>query len=189
MSTRERVEDLLADVLPRLEALREESMAEIGRVRRDANTKISRNEEAARELGEVEEELEALTAEREELPGRAYRAGLDEDYQLEDELKERYKNLRLAIEGLEDRRGSLKEELRRLSPRDQGWRNDAAIHHTSRLAGTASEERRALEELRDRLTKALDDTVGPVEKVHNDTRALVETWSTERKWARRQTVA
>lgn len=188
-TTRERVEELLQEVLPRLEGLKEEAMAEIGRVRRDANAKISRHEEAARELEEVEGELEALTAEREELPGRAYRAGLDEEYALEHELTERYRNLRLAIESLEDRRGSLKEEMRRLSPNDRGWRNDAAIHHTSRVAGTAHEERRALEELRDQLVKALDDTVGPVAQVHNDTRALVETWSTERTWAQRRPVA
>ncbi len=188
-TTRERVEELLQEVLPRLEGLREEALAEIGRVRRDANAKISRHEEAAAELALVEEDIEALSAEREGLPDRAYRAGLDEEYELEDELKERYKNLKPAIESLEDQQSSLKKELSRLSPNDRGWRNDAAIHHTSRVAGTASEERRALEELQDRLVKALDDTVGPVAKVHNDTRALVETWSTERAWAQRRPVA
>ncbi len=56
------------------------------------------------------------------------------------------------------------------------------IEHTARVAGTAAEERSALEALRDRLTKALDETVAPVAKLHNENRALVETRSREHSW-------
>lgn len=38
----------------------------------------------------------------------------------------------------------------------------------------------ALEDLRDRLLKALDDAVKPVEKIHEDRKALVEMWGGER---------
>ncbi len=181
-STRERVEELLADVLPRLEALKDEALERIEEVREDASGKIARYEAATAELAEVEAEIEALSAERSELPDRAYRAGLEEDYELEDELKERYKNLRPAIEGLEDRRASLKGEIQRLCPRGRGHRYDAMIEHTSRVAGTAAEERRVLEELEKRLTEALSATVRPVADKHNGLRGLVETRSRERSW-------
>ncbi len=106
MSRREKIEELLADVLPKLEALKDDALARIGEVRGDASEKVSRHEAAAAELAGVEEEISALRAEREGLPARAYRAGLDEDYAREDELTERYRNLRPALETLEDRRGS-----------------------------------------------------------------------------------
>jgi predicted nucleic acid-binding Zn-ribbon protein len=182
MSTRERVEELLADVLPRLEALKEEALAEIGAIRADAGAKLARHEDATEELADVEARISALQAEREELPERAYRAGLDEEYALEDKLKERYKNLRPEIDTLEDRRGSLKEELHRLNPRSHGHRHDCSMYQFSRVAGTASEQRRALESLRERFVKALDDALAPVRKAHDQNRSVVEAWGEERKW-------
>jgi F0F1-type ATP synthase membrane subunit b/b' len=55
---------------------------------------MRRHEDAASDLADVEAEIATLRAERETLPDRAYRAGLDEEYEREDELKERYKNLK-----------------------------------------------------------------------------------------------
>jgi chromosome segregation ATPase len=182
MSRREQVEELLADVLPKIEALKAEAMDSIAEVRRDANEKRHRHEEAVAELALVEEEIESLRAEREGLPDRAYRAGLDEEYALEDELKERYKNLKPAIGDLEERREFLEAEKAALLPNDYGHRNDARIHHTARIAGTAHEERAALEDLRDRLTKVLDDALKPVARLHEDNKALVESWGMEREW-------
>ena len=182
MSTREKAEELLADFLPRLKELKEGSLTEIAEVRRDANEKLHRHEEATAELALVEEEIESLRDEREKLPDRAYRAALDEEYRLEDELKERYKNLKPAIEHLEERRGFLKAELSELLPNGHGHRNDARIHHVARLAGTAHEERRALEDMRDRFVKALDEALEPVAKLHEGNKAQVEAWGTEREW-------
>jgi len=182
MSTREKVEELLADVLPKIGALQEQALDSIAEVRRDANEKLHRHEEATEDLALVEEEIESLRAEREGLPDRAYRAGLDEEYRHEDELKERYKNLKPAIEHLEERRRFLEAELSELLPNGHGHRNDARIHHVARVAGTAHEERRALEDMRDRLTKALDDAVEPVAKLHEGNKAQVEAWGTEREW-------
>ena len=49
------------------------------------------------------------------------------------------------------------------------------------VAGTAHKERAAvLEDLRDRIVKALDKAVEPVAKVHEDRKALVEMWGGER---------
>ncbi len=181
-TTREKVEELLADVLPRIEALKAEALDEIGRVREDANGKMRRHEEATEELAGVEAEIASLSDERETLPDRAYRAGLDAEYELEDVLTERYRNLKPAIEHLEERRAALSAEMAELLPNSYGHRHDAGIHHTARVAGTAHEERAALKDLRDRLVKALDDAAEPVERVHNDTRALVEAWGSERDW-------
>ncbi len=182
MSRRERVEELLADVLPKIEALKEQALDSIAEVRRDANEKLHRHEEATEELALVEEEIESLRDEREKLPDRAYRAALDEEYRHEDELKERYKNLKPAIEHLEERRRFLEAELSELLPNGHGHRNDARIHHVARVAGTAHEERRALEDMRDRLAKVLADAVKPVAKLHEDNKAQVEAWGTEREW-------
>lgn len=182
MSTREKAEELLADFLPRLKELKEGSLTEIAEVRRDANEKLHRHEEATAELALVEEEIESLRDEREKLPDRAYRAALDEEYRHEDELKERYKNLKPAIEHLEERRRFLEAEKAELLPNGHGHRNDARIHHVARVAGTAHEERRALEDMRDRLTKALDEALRPVAKLHEDNKAQVEAWGTEREW-------
>jgi chromosome segregation ATPase len=182
VSRREEAEAILQDFLPRLEALKEEALAEIEEVRADAGAKLSRYEDVSEELAEVEARIVSLQAEREELPERAYRAGLDEEYALEDELKERYKNLRPEIEALEDRRGSLKEEMHRLSPRSHGHRLDVSMYQFSRVAGTAAEGRRALEHLRKQMVKALDDALASVVREHDQYRALVEAWGEERKW-------
>ncbi len=124
-----------------------------------------------------------MSAEREGLPDRAYRAGMDEDYALEDELKVRYKNLRPALEALEDRRGSLKDEMRRLSPRDRGFPTDAAMHNLGVAAGVASAAREDMEDLRRRLTKALDAATDPVVGEHKNLRATVEQLGRDAAWA------
>ena len=97
MSRKEETEKLLADVVPRLEALGTEAMDEIAQAEREAGAKEKRYHEAVEQLAKVEKKIAAIRTEREELPDQAYRAGLDEDYELEDTLKERYKNLRLSL--------------------------------------------------------------------------------------------
>jgi DNA repair exonuclease SbcCD ATPase subunit len=187
MSTRrEKVEELLADILPRIEELKAEALAEIEAIRADAAEKVSRYEGAREELDDVEAEISILKAEREELPNKAYRAHLDGEQELEARLKERYQNLRPEIEALEDRRASLEEEMAKLDGRSSSGppphRNDASRRQYGRVAGTAAEERRALELLKERLSKALDDAVGPVVRKHEDYRGLVAAWGEERKW-------
>lgn len=50
------------------------------------------------------------------MPNKAYRAGLDGEYELEDSLSERYRNLKPAIETLEERGESLRREIHSLNP-------------------------------------------------------------------------
>jgi hypothetical protein len=182
VSTREKVEEILDDLLPKLEALKKEALAEIEEVKRDASAKVSRYEEAREELEGIEAHLMMLEAEKEGLPVEHSRAVLADDVEEELRVKDRFSTLSEEIEGLEDRRASLKGEIQRLDPRGRGHRYDAMIEHTSRVAGTAAEERKTLEELQRRLGEALEETVGPVAEAHDANRALVETRSRERSW-------
>lgn len=183
MDRKEKIEALLADVEPRLEALRDEAMEEIRGAREEADANVRRHEEAASGLAGVEAEISRLNAEREELPNRAYRAGLDEDYEREDDLKERYRELKPEIEALEARRDALSDELSRLDPRGGGHPKDVVIEHLGDVAGVAHGARADLEELKDALTRALDRAVGPVARAHDGTRATVEQLGRDRAWA------
>jgi chromosome segregation ATPase len=182
MSRREQIEELLQEVLPKIEGLKEEALAEIGRVREDANGKMHRHEEVAGELAEAEAEIEALSARKEELPAEVTRTNLEELYEEEDSLREEYRGIGPRLEALEERRVNLEAELPGLLPRNHGHKHDGRIHHTARVAGTAHEERAALDDLKARLIKAADEALKPVEKAHNDTKGLVEAWSMDREW-------
>lgn len=188
MTTSEKVEKLLADFLPRIREIEDGSLARVREVEADARSKISRVEEARAELSGVAVELEAMREEREEIPNKAYRAGLDGDYALEDDLKERYQNLKPAIEACQERCDELEEELAELLPK-KGPNNephplDAKIHHTARVAEVALSERVPLEHLRDRLVKAANSSAESVAKRHDENRAQVRSWGNSIEWER-----
>lgn len=179
---RERIDALLEHVKPELEALGTEALDEIAQAEREAGAKEKRYYEAVDELAGVEAEIAAMTAEREELPDKAYRAGLDEDYELEDTLKERYKNLRLALEALEDRLGSLKREIAELLPQPRGHDLDARIKATTSATGAAFAARKDLDYLREEMTKALASAADPVAKEHTERLAEAEDLTRQRDW-------
>jgi DNA repair exonuclease SbcCD ATPase subunit len=181
MSRREEIEQLIADLKPRLEAIKDDAMAEIREAEHEARRKIDRHEQAARELARVEAEIARLSAEREALPDRAYRAGMDGDDALEGELKERFRNLRPAIESLEDRRGSLKEELHRLDPRGQG---NPAPGRWAEAALVASGARKELEYLQERIEKLAEAAVEPIQRTHDAAKGTVEMLDGLERWAR-----
>jgi hypothetical protein len=184
MSTREKVDELLAEFLPRLEALKDEALASVEEVRADAAEKVARYEDAREELEGVEARLVMLAAEREGLPIEHSRALLADDVVEELRAKERFSTISKEIEDLEDRRVSLLGEMAKLAPRASGappHRHDAARRQYGRVAGTAAEERRALELLKKKLVKALDDAFDPVAKQHDQYRGLVQAWGEERK--------
>ncbi len=182
MSRRERVDALLEAFGKEIEALGDEALDEIAQAEREANAKEKRYYEAVEERVSVDAEIAAMTAEREELPDRAYRAGMDENYQLEDELKERFKNLRLALEALEERCGSLKEEISRLLPRGRGHDLDARILASASVTGAAYRARADLEHLKEGLTKALNAAVDPILQAHTDRLAEAEDLTRQRDW-------
>ncbi len=183
MNRRERIDSLLSAFGKEVEALRTEALDEIGRAEREANERKHRYHAAVEELEQVEREIGRLSSERDGLPDRAYRAGLDEEYELEDELKERYKNLRPAIEALEDRQGSLKGEVAELLPQPRGHDLDARIQATTSVARVAFAARSDMEHLQKGLTTALSTAVDPVVEEHAGLLALAEQQGRDREWA------
>jgi chromosome segregation ATPase len=181
MSRHEEIEKLLADVEPRLEALRESALEEIRQDQQRAEANVRRYDEAVRELLDVEAEISRLSTEREQLAYKTYQAWLDSDRDVTARLRAGFRDLRSIIEGLQKRRASLKGELYRLSPRGQDHR-DAAIEQLGSAAGVASSARAELEELRDRLTQALDAMVQPVADRHDALRGTVEQLDRDRGW-------
>jgi predicted nucleic acid-binding Zn-ribbon protein len=182
MSRTEQIEGLLNDVESRLEALSEDAMTEIGQAKQEASANVARHDQARRELADVGAEIATLTAEREELPGRAYRAGLDGDGELEATLSERYRNLRPAIESLEDRRAGLKDEIRSLNPHGRGHPKEVQSAAYASAAGVAHERRLEMEDLSVRLTKAISDATDPVVGEHTNLKATVEALSRDVAW-------
>jgi len=182
MSRAEEIQSLLDEVLPRLEALRASSMEEIAAAQEVAQANINRHTHAQAERGEVEEQIARLGAERETLPDRAYRAGLDGEYELEDELAERYRNLKPALEGLAQRAEELDQEIVDLSPEGDSHPNNVIVRQYGKVAGIASGPRHELEALKDHLTKALDLSIDPVVKKHEDLKATVWQLGHERAW-------
>jgi DNA repair exonuclease SbcCD ATPase subunit len=178
----EEIQSLLDEVLPRLEALRASSMEEIAAAQEVAQANIDRHALAQAERGEVEEQIARLGAEREALPDRAYRAGLDGEYELEDELAERYRNLKPALEGLRWRAEALGREIHDLSPDGDSHPNNVIVRQYGKVAGIASGPRHELEALKDRLTKALDASIDPVIRRHEDLKATVWQLGHDRVW-------
>lgn len=174
---------LLDDILPRLEKLKADALAEIEEAQKAAQKNVGRHAQAAEELAYVEASIARFEQEREELPNRAYRAQLDEAWEEEDRLKERYKNLKPALETLEERRGSLREELHRLNPDGEGHPNNVTVEQYVQAARPAYDHRVELEDLKKKLTEALDAAVDPVVQKHDSLRATVEALSRDIAWA------
>jgi len=172
--------DLLEEVLPRIEELEAEALARVAEAAREAGEKVARVEAAREELAEVEAEIESMREEREEIPGRAYRAGLDGEYQEEDRLKERYANLKPAIEASERRRSELGAEIAPLLPRLGGDRVPSNAHVRGRYAGEVAQvshyEQAHLRRFRDRLVGAADAAAEALAKEHRARAGQVLAW-------------
>jgi chromosome segregation ATPase len=181
MSRHREIEKLLADVKPRLESLRESALEEIREEQQRAEANVRRYHDVIQGLSGVEAELSRLSAEREQLAYRTDQAWLDTDRDMTAQLRASFRSLRSIIEGLHKRRASLKGELHRLSPRGQNNR-DVVIDQLGSAAEVASSARAELEELRDRLTQALDTMVQPVADRHNGLRGTVEQLGRDRAW-------
>ncbi len=111
-------------------------------------------------------EKSALEGERESLPGWAYRAGLDENFELKDALKERYRNARPAIEALRGRVAELEEEIAALvGPNPAlpgGTIFDAQISAFSRVRDAYRDAAAPLVALQTTLSGLLRDAVDPL---------------------------
>ncbi len=176
------IKKLLDDVTARLNTLKDSAMREIEEAQDVARANVTRRAQAQEELAQVEATIAAYEREQEQLPNLAYRAGLDEDWAEEDRLKERYRNLKPALEALEEQRHSLREELRRLNPNGGGHLNDVTIEQYARVASVAHGPRAELEALKKGLHETVNATVGPVVQKHDSLRGTVEALSRDRNW-------
>ena len=120
MEPNERIEQVLGSLRALVEDLAEEGRAKTEAIETEAEASVGRYYDTVEELDVARREITKLEAERETLPNRAYRAGLDEDYEREDELKARYKNLRPTLEALRERVGELEAEVAGLIGRNPG---------------------------------------------------------------------
>lgn len=148
-----------------------EDLARIGTerteaVEAEASAAVSRYYDASAELERARHEITALEAERESLPARAYRAGLDEDFELEDELKEKYRNARPTLEALRKRVGELEEEIAALVGPNPGLPGgtfyDAQLTVYGRVLKAYSEAVAPLNEIERQVGAILRDAVGPL---------------------------
>lgn len=155
---------------------------------REASERVGRYSEAADELRRAERDLASLRGERERLPGEAYRAGLDEEFEREDDLKERYKETKKEIEAAEDRVGSLKGELREIVPRPRfplgrdGSNLEATLHTSKPVGEAAREARDEIEGLRKRIEEALGDAREKTEGRYDKHRAWTSQMSVQLNW-------
>lgn len=183
MTRAEKISAILEETLLRLEDLHEDAMKEIAEAQETASANTARHGQAALELAGTEADISRYLSEREALPSAAYRAGMDEDYSLEDGLKVRYKNLKPALEALEERATELREEMRRLNPQGSDYPTAAREYQLAQAAGVAYTARTDLELLQARLTKALDEMRDPVASKHHTLRATVQQLGHDRAWA------
>jgi seryl-tRNA synthetase len=182
MNRAEEIQAIEDEFIPRLNALRDDALGEIAAAQEVAQANIARHTHAQAERGQVEEQIARLGAEREALPDRAYRAGLDEEYELEDDLRARFRNLKPELEGLGQRAEELEREIHALSPDGDSHPNNVIVRQYGKVAGVASGPRHELEALKEKLTKALDASMDPVVKQHEDLKATVWQLGHERAW-------
>lgn len=159
MVDRDRLEEAISEVETLLPALVRDLEREVSEARQTAKGNVSRFHQALRELAECERRISQYEAEREELPTAAYAAGLDEDFEREDELKERYRNLKPAIDTLKESRESLRAEIDALCPKPTkgipgGHPLDCVDFQEQNVADVNADAAQLMEGLRERLTKA-----------------------------------
>ncbi len=159
----ERVIGELAALVGDLERIgREKTEAAEG----EASERVSRFHDATAELAAARKQIDALEKERESLPNRAYRAGLDEDWAEEDRLKELYRNTRPALEALRARAGELEEEIAALvgpNPAIPGGTvYDAMIEGYTRCRDAHRDAAAPLIEIQREVSRIMRDAVDPL---------------------------
>nr|MDP9475545.1 hypothetical protein [Actinomycetota bacterium] len=83
-TTRERTERVVGELRVLVEDLEAEGRERTVGSEAAASERVSRFHDATDELAAARKQIDALEKERESLPNRAYRAGLDEDWAEED---------------------------------------------------------------------------------------------------------
>lgn len=180
MNRSEELERLMTETTRRFGEIVTASLQEIEEVNEEANAKVRRYEEARESLENVEGRIAALEAEREALPERVTRANLDEDFDLELQLRDRYRELPSALERLERHRDALRAELAqaRTDPAHPDPEFDSLrvrSRQSARTSGAAFVARADLQGFRSQLAEALADLSEPLEDRWRSARGGTET--------------
>lgn len=173
-SNEERIQQVVEELRSLAEDLADEGREQTGEAEAEAEQNIARYGEAREELDAAQREIVRLEAEREELPNRAYRAGMDEEYEEEDRLKERYKNLKPALEALRREVAELEEEIAELVGPNPTARPDldCMIRGYSRVREAYAAAARPLIDLDEQVSRVLRETKDPLiagQKMWGDT--------------------
>lgn len=170
-TTQERIEQVLGSLRALVEDLSREAWEKTAKAEEEASVSVARYADASDELDSARRQIERFQAERETLPNRAYRAGLDEDYELEDELKALYKSLKTELEALPERVARLEAEIAGLvgkNPTPSGHL-DVLIHSHERVRDTYDEAAAPLIEIKRQVVALLSDAVDPLVAEHRAT--------------------
>jgi predicted nucleic acid-binding Zn-ribbon protein len=166
--------------LDALLARKEALLEEVREADKEGDRRYGRIRDLREERDGLGERISALEAERTGTPMEAYRAGLDEDYKREDSLKLRYKAAGEELSQARDRSREVEAELSGLLTSHQGHENDGVISAFRESVGAARAARTELEELKQRVVKALDEHLKPVAEQHESAKGQMWAWNTER---------
>ena len=166
--------------LDALVARKDELLEEVREADKEGDRRYGRIRDLREERDGLGDRISALEAERTGTPMEAYRAGLDEDYDREDSLKLRYKAAGEELSQSRDRSQEVEAELSGLLTSQQGHENDGVISAFRESVGAARSARTELEELKQRVVKALDEALEPVVKAHESGKGSMWAWNTTR---------
>lgn len=170
MSSQERIEAVVAELAEVVAEMAASATERAQSAEREASVQVGRYGEAVADLADARARIREYELEREGIPNRAYRAGLDERWEREDELKERYRNLAPAIAALAEQIASLEAEIvalagpNRLGP--EGTAYDAEVLAYVAVRDVYSEGASPIVEVERQVRRIMRDAVEPLTAAH-----------------------
>lgn len=168
------VEDAVADLREKAEAIRDAAMAEFREASDKASDQVSWYWDSVERLAEVRDEINTLRADQARLPQEAYTADMRGDSALEMELRGRFAEVERRLpEALAEERelaaalDSWLSGAGRLDP-DEG----AEMVAYGAPTGVLKRGREQLERLQNELDDVLSEIIEPVVKEHDELRGL-----------------
>ncbi len=178
----ERIDALVAEAKALIEEISKAGREAVEEAEATAEGNVERHQELSEELSELRRQEERLTRDREELPMRAYRAGLDEEYQREDELQERYRLAGKELERIGERVPQIEAELAELSPRKSSHENALFLHQYGKVNRAASVPLVALKRLGREISDLAEKEAGYFERILEERRAQSWGWQASMDW-------
>lgn len=183
-SHKERVDALIAEAKDLIEEIAQEGREAVAEAERVADSNVARHRELLEERDLLSAQADHLRNEREELPAKAYRAGLDGEYALEDELTGRYREAGSELDRVKARIPEIEEELRELEgPNGGGHDNEVMIRQYSRVNKAAAGPLVELRRLGSEVSVAATREASHFEQVLEDRRGESWAWRQGVNWS------